>query len=263
MLAYDATGQGTPIVLLHAFPLSRAMWAVERDRLARFGRVITPDLPGFGGSPRQAKPSIPDMAAQVAQLLDALAVREPVILGGLSMGGYVAFEFLRQFPQRVKALLLCATRAAADTPEQRAGRLKTAEQVRREGLAPLTKAILPKLLGKTTLESNPAVVDQVKRLALANAPDGVADSLLAMGDRNDSTTLLPSIVCPTLVVAGEEDAFIPTAESERLQQQIPNARLELIPQAGHLVNLEQPSAFQSAVDRWLLALPPPPLANSF
>lgn len=250
MLSCEEAGQGVPIVLLHAFPLSCRMWDHERVALARWGRVITPDLPGFGRSLRQTTPSIPDMAACVATVLDSLSVREPVVLGGLSMGGYVAFEFLRQFPRRVKALLLCSTRAIADTPEQREGRLKTAERIRRDGLESLASAMLPKLLGKTTLESNPAVVDQVQRMVLANAPDGVADSLLAMGDRNDSTVLLPSIACPTLVVAGDEDAFIPPAEAQAMQREIPGARLEIITKAGHLVSLERPAAFEEAVERF-------------
>jgi pimeloyl-ACP methyl ester carboxylesterase len=251
MLTYEAVGDGVPVVLLHAFPLSHAMWRADAERFAQFGRVITPDLPGFGRSPRQSPPSIPTMASAVSELLDGLSVREPVVLAGLSMGGYVAFEVVRQFPKRVRALGLFSTRAVADTPDQRENRLKAAEQIRREGLGPLANAMLPKLLGRTTLSTHPSVAEAITEQILSNDPGGVADSLLAMAQRRDSTSLLSSIACPTLVVAGGEDAFIPATEAEGLQRQIPGAHLEVIARAGHLVNVEQPAAFQASVERFL------------
>ena len=235
---------GVPVVLIHAFPLSSAMWAGEARALEPIGWVITPDVAGFGRAPRQAKPSVPEMAREISEGLDRMGVREPVIVGGLSMGGYIAFEFLRQFPERVKALGLFSTRAAADTPEARENRFKSSERIRADGLGPFSRAVLPKLLGKTTLGSNPAVVEAVTRMILANEPEGVADALLAMADRRDSTDLLASISCPTLVVAGEEDSFIPVSDAQAMASKIPGARLEVIPQAGHLVNLEQPAVFQ-------------------
>ena len=251
MLAYEAAGQGIPVVLVHAFPLSRAMWRGEFAALQKEFRVIAPDLPGFGQSPRQAKPSIPQMAQEIAGLLDQLKVKEPVVMAGLSMGGYVTFEFLRQFPERVRALGFFSTRAAADTPEARQGRLKAAQKIRSDGLEAFGKAILPKLVGKTTLESRPAVVREVTDLILPNRPEGVADALLAMADRRDSTDLPASIPCPTLVVAGEEDSFIPVSDTQAFASQIPSAQLGVIRQAGHLVNLEQPAAFQTTLSRWL------------
>lgn len=251
MLAYEATGQGVPCVLLHAFPLSHAMWRAELNTLGKLAHVITPDLPGFGRSARQTEPSILRMAEAVAELLEHLGIREPVVVAGLSMGGYVAFEFVRQFPQRVRALGLCSTRAAADTPEQREQRMTTAERIRREGLEPLASSMLTRLLGKTSLASNQALAAAVSRQILANDPHGVAEALLAMAQRGDSTTLLASIACPTLIVAGEEDAFIAPEQAEQMQRQIPQAQLAVIPNAGHLVNLEQPAAFHQALERFL------------
>jgi len=241
-----------PLVFIHAFPLSQGMWKVQGQRLREMARVITPDLPGFGGSARLAPPSIPRMAREIAALLDQLKIQEPVVVAGLSMGGYVAFEFLRQFPERVRGLGLFSTRAAADTPEAREGRLKAARKIQDEGLEPFAKGILPKLLGKTTIATKPRVVEEVTRMILANDPDGVADALLAMADRRDSTELLGAIRCPTLVIAGEEDAFIPVSEGRGMRDQIPGARLEVIGKAGHLVNLEQPEAFQAILERFLL-----------
>ncbi|MBI3322888.1 MAG: alpha/beta fold hydrolase [Candidatus Omnitrophica bacterium] len=251
MLAHQSAGEGIPFLLFHAFPLSSAMWAAEIPRLAHRCRVVAPDLPGFGGSPRQEKPSIAGMAQEAAALLDHLGIREPVVAGGLSMGGYVTFEYLRQFPERVRALALISTRAAADTPEARAKRLKAVEEIRAKGLEAFSRAVLPNLVGKTTLSSRPEVCRRVTELILANRPEGVADALLAMAARRDSADLLELIRVPTLVVAGDEDTFIPVDEARALQGRIRGCRLEVIPQAGHLVNLEQPARFQQALEQFL------------
>lgn len=242
-----------PVLLFHAFPLSSAMWSAEKARPGKVCRLITPDLPGFGRAPRQKEPSIPEMALGAARLLDEMGVREPAAVGGLSMGGYVAFEFLRRFPERVKALVLLSTRASADTPEGRAKRLKTVEDIRTKGLEPFSRAVLPNLLGKTTLSTRPEVGRRVTEMILANRPEGVADALLAMAARRDSTDLLGAIRVPTLVVAGDEDTFIRPEEAEGMASRIPGARLEVVSQAGHLVNLEQPEFFQALLEQFLRA----------
>lgn len=251
MLAYEEVGEGIPVVLIHAFPLSRGIWRDQISALEGVSRLIAPDLPGFGGSPRQETPSIAQMAREIATLLDHLKIKEPVVVAGLSMGGYVAFEFLRQFPKRVRGLGLFSTRAVTDTPEGREGRLKSAQKIRADGLEPFAGMILPKLLGKTTIESKPQVIQEVTRLILANDQEGVADALLAMADRRDFTDLLPTISCPTWVIAGEEDSFLPVSEAQGMQAKIPGAHLEVIEKAGHLVNLEQPVAFQQILEEFL------------
>ena len=250
-LHFTEQGTGTALLLLHAFPLSHAMWSGELARFATMRRVITPDLPGFGRSPRLTTPSIPAMARAVAALLDGLGLSQPVIVAGLSMGGYVAFEFLRQFPDRVKALGLFSTKAAPDSPEQRAGRLQLAGQLARDGIEALMQTAVPKLLGPTTRARRPAVAEQVERAARAASVDGVADALRAMAERADSRPLLAAIGCPTLVVAGGEDRVIPVAQSEAMAKAIPGAQLAVIPEAGHVVNLEQPDAFQGIVEAWI------------
>lgn len=227
------------------------MWAAEAAALGGACRLITPDLPGFGRARRQKEPSIPGMAREAARLLDGLGVRESAAVGGLSMGGYVAFEFLRQYPEQVRALALLSTRAAADTPEGRAKRLKTVEEIRAKGLEPFSRAVLPNLVGKTTLASRPEVCRRVTEMILANTPEGVADALLAMAARRDSTDLLGAIRVPTLVVAGDEDTFIRADETGAMASKIPGSRLEVIPQAGHLVNLEQPARFRETLARFL------------
>lgn len=251
MLAHKSAGHGTPFLLLHAFPLSSAMWEEDILWLERLAHVVAPDLPGFGRSPRQMHASIPEMARETARLLDELGMKQPVIVAGLSMGGYVAFEFLRQFPERVRALGLFSTRAGADTPEGRTKRFKTAQEIQETGLEVFARAVLPNLLGKTTAQTRPDVVRRVTEMITANEPGGVADSLLAMADRRDSTELLAGISCPAWVVAGEEDTFIPAEQARALQARIPDSRLEIIEKAGHLVNLEQPARFQQIVERFI------------
>jgi len=245
-----APSASLPIVLLHAYPLSRAMWNPQRQGLCRWGTVITPDLSGFGTAARSAEPSIAGMASRVLEQLDAQGVREPFVLGGLSMGGYVAFEVLRQAGDRVRGLGLFATRAIPDAPEQQRARLELAERMRREGIAVAVKS-LPKLLGRTTLASRPNVAANVTAMIEANDADGVADALIAMAHRRDSTPLLNSIRCPTVILWGDEDALIPQEESERMQQAIPDAELTVIAQAGHLVNLEQPVEFLTQFGRFI------------
>lgn len=237
-------------MLLHAFPLTHAMWAGSMERFGSRVRVIAPDLPGFGRSPRLPRPSIPAMADAVSRLVDTLSP-QPVILAGLSMGGYVAFEFARQHPERVKALGLFSTRAAPDTAEQRDGRLQLIERIRTEGVEILMRATLPKLLGRTTMAQRQAVVATVEQAIRSADPHGVSDALQAMAERPDARPLLASITCSTLVIAGAEDSLIPAEESDAMARAIPHATLEIIPAAGHLVNLEAPDRFHDVVESWL------------
>ncbi len=250
-LHYIEQGSGVPLVLFHAFPLSGAMWHGEMKQLHPLVRVIAPDLPGFGSSARLPQPSIAGMAQAVATLLDRLNIREPALIAGLSMGGYVAFEFLRQFPTRVKALGLFSTRAAADSPQQRQGRLNLIERLKKEGIEVLIQSTLPKLLGPTTMRNQPTLVSQVEQAIRQATVEGITDALQAMADRRDSGSLLAGIACSTLVMAGAEDTLIPAQEGEGMAKSIPGARLEIIPQAGHLMNLEQPDTFQSVIGSWI------------
>ena len=251
MLSYKEAGEGVPLVLLHAYPLSSGMWSSEITYFSRTARVVAPDLPGFGNSPRQDAPSIPGMARAVGDLLESLSIPGPVILCGLSMGGYIAFEFVRQFPGRVKALGLFSTRAAKDAPESRKARLASARKIREEGMDGVPDVFMPKALGASTRSSKTFVSKQVSKMILENKKEGVADALLAMADRRDSTELLASIRQPTLVVGGAQDDFIPVEESRGMQAGIPDSRLEVIEEAGHLVNLEQPDKFRQTLEQFL------------
>ncbi len=251
MLAYKLKGRGIPILLLHAFPLSSKMWERELDYLSSDFQVIAPDLPGFGGSPVQTGPSIPGMAQEVAQLLDHLKITEPVFAGGLSMGGYVAFEFLRQFPVRVRGLGIFSSRAAPDSPETREKRKKVIQTIEEMGFPAFAKKNVESLLGRTTRAQNPELVNEVIQRIVENRPEGATAALRAMAGRRDSTDLLSSIRFPVLLVSGEENSLVPPEEEEQLHEKISGSELHVVAKSGHLVNLEQPAAFQKIFSEFL------------
>ena len=180
-------------------------------------------------------------------LLQQLHIEEPIILGGLSMGGYTALAFARLFPESLRALILCDTRAEADTEEGKAGRDKMIALAQSQGATPIVEQMLPKLLGETSQKERVNVMESVRTLALQQTPTGIVNALRALRDRPDSLDLLPQINVPVLVVVGEEDTITPVSMSQTLVDEIPNARLEIIPKAGHLSNIEQPEVFNRIV----------------
>jgi pimeloyl-ACP methyl ester carboxylesterase len=254
---YDETASArAPVVLLHGFPLDRTVWSQQACGLADEFSVIAPDLRGFGDSATRPGPSTMDAYAQdVAGLLEHLGVRSAVI-GGVSMGGYAAFAFLRRFPNRVRALVLVDTRAGADSADAKKARDEAIALVRAEGVAPLAERMLPKLLTPRTLEGDAPLVARLRTMIASQSVDGVVGALTAMRDRPDSTAMLATIAAPTLVVCGEEDALIPPSESRAMAAAIPGARLESIPHAGHLPNFERPAEFNAVVAGFLAELPP-------
>lgn len=248
MLHFQEAGQGTPLILLHAFPLSSDLWRPQIETLSSNFRVIAPDLPGFGASPDfDGDPSVDHIANAVMALIEHLGIKEPVILGGLSMGGYTALAFARLFPESLRALILCDTRAEADTPEGKANRDKLIALVGNEGGGAVIEQMAPKLLGETSKNSRPEVVETAAQLGKAQTDLAIANALRALRDRPASLDLLPQIQVPTLVIVGDEDGITPLDAAQTLANNIPNAKLEVIPQAGHLSNIEQPENFNRIV----------------
>jgi pimeloyl-ACP methyl ester carboxylesterase len=246
-LTFDERGSGRPLVLLHAFPLSSAMWS----GLDLPCRVVAPDQRGFGRTPLgQDPPSLGACADDVVALLDRLGL-ERVVLGGLSMGGYVAMELLRRAPERVEALVLADTKAQADTPEQREARLRVASGAERDGTAGLADTMLPALLGSTSLASRPDVVARVRDWVDAAAPATVAWASRAMAGRPDSFDVLRETGVPALVVVGEQDVLSPVAQAQSMADALPQGRLAVVPEAGHLSAVEDPQAFRAVVTGFL------------
>ena len=250
--AYDDHGTGPPLVLLHAFPLDRTMWHPQVTALSDRYRVIAPDLPGFGESTVPPDGWTVDSAAdRVAELLTGIGLDELAVVGGLSMGGYVALAFARRHPDMIRGLVLADTRAEADTPEAQANRDKTIAVAEEHGAAAVFEAMLPKVLGQTTHQQRQTVVAEATRIASEQGADVVADGLRALRDRPDATPGLAAIQVPTLIIVGEEDTLTPPAVAMTLADGIPEASIEVLAGAGHLSNLETPTEFTAVVRRFL------------
>lgn len=256
-LSYDNVGAGQPLVMLHAFPLTHEMW---RDQIREFAddyQIIAPDARGFGESTSfddlstDDKPSLQIVAQNVNALLDELGVRQPIILCGLSLGGYIALEFARQFPDRLAGLILADTRADADSDEANQSRDEMISFAHNHNGEQIAEKMLPKLLGQKTREHNLAVAERVRELAMPLTGHNAANMILAMKNRRDSTNFLGEIRVPTLVLGGEEDAISPPEYMAKMAKEIPNATHETIRGAGHLSNLEAPESFNAALRVWL------------
>jgi 3-oxoadipate enol-lactonase len=249
---YLEAGSGPPVVLLHGFPLSADMWRAQLENVPEGWRFIAPDLRGFGPEAMAPTHSMDDMAESVVAFLRAMRI-DKVTLGGLSMGGYVAFAVMRRAPELAVRLILADTRATADNEQGRAARNKMVETLRTLGVSAVADEIMPKLLGETTRRHAPEVETRVRTLIAVNTAEGLAGAVSAMRDRPDSSSLLSSISVPTLVLVGEEDVLTPPADAEAMRSKLSRARLVGIPRAGHLSNLEAPEAFSTALADFLVA----------
>ncbi len=250
---YRESGSGNDVVLLlHAFPLHSGMWEPQLAGLAPRFRVIAPDYRGLGRSgPAPAATTMELVATDALALLRKLGVRSAAV-AGLSMGGYAAFELYRRAPDLFRGLALCCTKATPDTTEQRGARETFAQNALSKGLPWVADDFAPKLLRP---DPHPSVMATVRALIGEGTPEGVAAAQRGMGLRPDSVPTLGRVRCPTLVVAGEEDRIIPIGEGQRMAQTIQGARIVRIPGAGHLPNLENPSAFNAALSSFFAALP--------
>jgi 3-oxoadipate enol-lactonase len=256
-LAYDDAGEGPPLVLLHGFPLDRTLWSPQRTALAAMARVVVPDLRGFGESTLGADPVTMDRYADdIVALLDHLGI-ERAVIGGLSMGGYVAFALWRRHPHRVRALALCDTRAGPDSAEARARRDLLIDQVRREGTAALVESQLPSVLGASTRAGRPEVVDLVRAMMARQPAAAVTAALGALRDRVDSVPTLATVTVPVLLLVGDEDTVTPPSEAEAMHAALPPSvavQRQVIAGAGHLPCLERPAAVTRCLSDFLAAL---------
>jgi 3-oxoadipate enol-lactonase len=246
-MAYTDTGAGRPVVLIHGYPFNRSLWNEQVTALSVNHRVIAPDLRGFGESEASdGTATMNRMAQDVALLLDHLEIARATI-AGLSMGGYVALAFYKQFASRVRALILADTRAQADTDEGKQTRAQQAEKALTEGMAGIADAMLPKLLTPETVSKRPEIVKRVRDMMLKTKPEGTAAALRGMAERDDQTRCLAKITVPTLILVGAEDAITPVADSEQMHQAIAGSRLVVLEKAGHVSNLERTDEFNQAL----------------
>jgi pimeloyl-ACP methyl ester carboxylesterase len=244
------------VVLLHAFPIGANLWEPQMRAVPQGWRLITPDLRGFGGSTEldsSSALSMSDYADDVVDLLQELGISRAVI-GGCSMGGYATLALYQAHPEMFEGVIIANSRAGADSSEARANRRNMLALVDREGPSGVATEMMPRLLGKTTRESNSSIEPFVRRLIKQQSPVAIRGAIHRMMHRVDSTPLLARVSVPALVITGEEDEMIPVDESRRMAGAVKGATLVLIPGAGHLSNLEQPEAFNDAVNKFLAAL---------
>jgi len=236
----DVTGSGAPVVLLHPFPAHHEFWLPIVQFLSSSYQLIMQDLRGHGESALgNGPPTMQKHASDLARVMDATGTdRAPIV--GVSIGGYAIFEFWRRFRDRVTALVLCNTKASADTPEARAGRLEAANDVLQRGTEPFFESMLQKLLGETTRHSRPDLVEGALRMMRKMTAEDVAGVQRGMAERPDSISTLKTINVPTLIITGDEDAMTGVPEAEVMKENISGAQMKVISKAGHYSPWEQP-----------------------
>jgi 3-oxoadipate enol-lactonase len=255
-LATHDEGNGLPILFIHGFPLSHSMWRHQLEAFSSDHRVIAPDLRGFGDSDvTEGTVTMEQHADDLVALLDELNVNEPVVLCGLSMGGYIAWQFQQKYPERLHALILCDTRAIADTPEGVENRKRLAKMVIENGSAAVASAMLPNLFSPVTSERQQASIDELRQTIASTSPQGIVAASLGMAERPDVTSILPNIKTPSLLIVGEDDGISPPEEMKAIADVMPNARLVTIPEAGHMSPLENPEPVNAAIREFLQSIP--------
>ncbi|MCC6230022.1 MAG: alpha/beta fold hydrolase [Phycisphaerales bacterium] len=250
-VAFDDSARGRPLVLIHGFPLDRSMWRPITPLIDRNWRVVAPDLPALGESSARPQSSIAGITDAVFATLDAIGIREKVVLAGLSMGGIVCFEAWRRYADRIAALLLIDTRPNAETPEGRTARSTVAENVERDG----PQIVADSMRGRLFALSTPILLQEEWFARIASQPRaGTAACARALGDRADSWPTLASITVPTLIIVGDQDVITPPDLSRKMHASIIGSRLTIIKEAGHMPPVEQPRATADAINSFLKSL---------
>jgi pimeloyl-ACP methyl ester carboxylesterase len=248
---YNDVGAGFPVVLIHGHPFDRTMWAPQVEFLRSRYRVITPDLRGYGRNQTESEITpLSVFAEDISQLLTSLGI-ERFVLGGLSMGGQIVLECYRQYGHRIAGLILADTFAQLDTPQRKQGRLDTANRLLREGMDQYSAEELPKMIAPQHVKTMPDVAAHVLRMMKATSPTGAAAALRGRAQRIDYTPLLSEIRVPALIIVGDQDQYTPVSDARFMHDRISNSELVIIEDAGHMPNLEQPDAFNSALSRFL------------
>ncbi len=244
-------GTGSAVLFVHGFPLNHTMWNAQIDEFASTHRVIAPDLRGFGKSVvTPGAVTMEQHADDLVAMLDHLGI-ERVVFCGLSMGGYIAWQFVRKYADRLAGLVLCDTRSIADTEEARLGRWEMAERVMSEGPQRVADAFLPKLVGPDVAKEQPEVIEAIRAMILGTAPEGIAAALQGMAQRPDMTGSLGEIAVPSLVIVGEHDEISRAEEMRGIADAIPGCRFAEIPGSGHMAPMENAPAANAALRDFL------------
>ena len=253
---YHEAGAGRTMILIHAFPLSADQWLPQLHRVPPGWRFIAPDVRGFRGIGQAYQDVGLDNARMASHAADVLSLMghldiDRAVVGGLSMGGYIALAVARVAARRLDGLVLADTKAAADNEAGRAAREAMIALVTAKGPEAVADMMLPKLLGETSQRDQPELADAVRTLVLRNTTEAIASAVRAMKLREDATAWISGLTCPTLVMCGAEDALTPPEDSKAMAAAIPGAELVILPGVGHLSNLEAPMAFTEALGQFL------------
>ena len=241
---YDDAGQGDiPVIFIHGFPFNKEMWVNQVANLSDHCRVLAYDIRGFGKSePGIQKYSISLFADDLIEFMDALQIQKAIVCG-LSMGGYILLNAVTRFPDRFDSIVLSDTQCIADSPQAREGRMKSIELINKEGVGGFADGFIQKVFWKETFDRNPDAVQKIRTIINSTAPSSVTSTLTALAERDEVCSKLGNINVPALILCGDEDVVTPVEQSKVLQSKIPGAQLQILQEAGHMSNLEQPEAF--------------------
>jgi len=254
-LEYEIRGVGVPILFIHGYPLSRQIWRPQLDVLQDRAQMIALDLRGHGDSyPFEGPYSMDMLAEDCHRLLDELQIAPPVLVCGLSMGGYITMALYRKYPQLFKGMILTSTRPGADSPEGKANRQTSVKDAEQHGAGYIADGMLQKIVSPVTLSSNPGLVADINKIMSKTSVEGIVGALQGMMERPDSTATVAKATCPVLIIHGTDDQLIPIKEAEAMHQLIPGSKLVKIPAAGHLPCLEQPEIFNRALADFLTSI---------
>lgn len=255
-LSYEDAGTGLPVVLLHGFPLNRKMWRPQQEALICAGfRIVTPDLRGFGESDAPGGAyTMSLMADDIVSLMDHLGIRQAVI-GGMSMGGYVLFDLLERYPDRAAAACFITTRSTVDDEEVKSGRLALLDSAGKYGKAAVAELFAQSLFANATAREKPELIRELCDMMISLDMHGVKGALMAMLQRKDYTSLLEGFTMPSLVIGAEQDSAARCRDIRLLADRLPHCKLCMIPEAGHMANLEKPTAFNDCLLKFLGEIP--------
>ncbi|MBL0310785.1 MAG: alpha/beta hydrolase [Bacteroidetes bacterium] len=253
-ISYDDIGEGSiPVVFLHGFPFDKTMWHSQLEFLKSSSRVIAYDIRGFGKSrDEKASLSIDLFVEDLIMFIDKLQIDKAIVCG-LSMGGYIALNAMKRFPQRFQSLILCDTQCIADTPEAKEKRYKSISQIRDEGVTAFNEGFIKGVFYKDSLNNKKEVVEKLRRVVFSNTQKIMAEGLIALAERSETCSCLHTIAIPTLIICGREDVITPLVQSEFMNKEIKGSILKVIDNAGHVSNLEQPDDFNKHLQMFLTA----------
>lgn len=251
-LSYDDVGQGNiPVIFLHGYPFDKSMWREQLNALQDSYRLIACDLRGFGRSTDEETPLSMDLFSDdLIAFMEQLHI-DKAVLCGLSMGGYIALNACKKFPERFEALVLCDTQCIADTVEKKKKRYETISEIEVDGVDDFNEKFIQSVFHKDSLSNKKELVEQMRGVVFHNSPYIISQGLVALAERSETCSSLGEVAVPALIICGREDKVTPLSESEFMHENIPDSQLRVIDNAGHLSNLEQPAEFNKHLSDFL------------